>query len=242
MLAPSIQTVRTVTSRFKPRPPFDPENATIREFVHRVAELIPAGARLLDAGAGDSPYRKIFDHTNYIAVDMAATGYHQFGSIAVRGSLDALPFSSDAFDAVVCTQVLEHVPDPGRVLSELGRVLKAGGKLFLTVPQSWEVHEAPYDYFRFTRYGLEVLFATADLEVISIRPRGGYFYLLAARVRDFPRYLDEGLWRLPVSRRVLRVLFQRLLVRLLASLDHLDTEQRETLGYECVATKPVQRA
>jgi SAM-dependent methyltransferase len=230
--------MQAVRSRLELRPPFDPENATIRDFVRTAGKLTPPGAKLLDAGAGDSPYRQFFEHTTYIAIDMAATDYHRFRSIGVRGSLAALPFSSEAFDGILCTQVLEHVPDPGRVLSELARVLKAGGRLFLTVPQSWEVHEAPYDYFRFTRYGLDVLFQSAGLDVVTINPRGGYFYFLAARVSDFPRYLDEGLWRLPIARRVLRVFFQRLLVRLLASLDHLDKEQRETLGYQCVAVKP----
>src|SRR5207302_8350604 len=147
-------------------------------------------------------------HTDYVAVDDASTPYHAFGSLDVVCDLTQLPMASELFDTILCTQVLEHVPNPQLVLAEFVRVLKPGGRLFLTVPQSWEIHEAPRDYFRFTRYGLDVLFQSAGLDVVTINPRGGYFYFLAARVSDFPRYLDEGLWRLPIARRVLRVFFQ----------------------------------
>jgi SAM-dependent methyltransferase len=232
-----MRAMQAIVSRLTFRPPFDPEHATIDKFVRLASELTQPGAKLLDAGAGDSPYRKYFEHTRYISVDTASTGHHAFQSVGVRADLAALPFVSDTFDVVLCTQVLEHVRHPGHVLAELARVLKPKGNLFLTVPQSWEVHEAPQDYFRFTRYGLELLFNNAALEMVAIRPRGGYFYFMADRVGQLPTYLRGGLWTSPLARRVLRILFQRLLVKLLASLDHLDTDQRETLGYECIGTK-----
>ena len=83
--------------------------------------------------------------------------------------------------------------------AEARRVLKPGGRLFLTVPQSWEIHEAPRDYFRFTRYGLEMILRGAGFEELSIVPRGGYFYFLAERVRHLPRYVKrERLWAIPL--------------------------------------------
>src|SRR5438132_9052355 len=136
------------------RRPFDPEQATIEDFVQRVASAIKPGAKLLDAGAGDAPYRGWFGHTEYVTADFAATGYHDFSAVDIVADLTALPLGDASFDAVLCTQVLEHVRDPGRVLTEFARVLKPGGSLYLTIPQSWEIHEAPHDYFRFTRHGI----------------------------------------------------------------------------------------
>lgn len=86
----------------------------------------------------------------YVAVDFVATEYHRFRSLGAICNLQALPFRDECFDAVLCTEVLEHVPDPVRVLCELNRVLKPGGQVFVTVPQSWEIHEARHDYLRYT--------------------------------------------------------------------------------------------
>ena len=223
-------------------PTIDPESESITRFIRWAARHTPEGAWLLDAGAGDSPYRRYFSHAHYIAADFADTGYHEFGSLHIVCDLGALPIHDCAFDAVLCTQVLEHVPDPGLVLREFARVLRPGGRLFLTVPQSWEVHEAPYDYFRFTRYGLTLLLRRAALEVIKLEPRGGYFCFLAERVRHLPRYLPgfaekRGVWLLPGSRLFMTLLCQNLLPGILISMDKFDVERNETLGYACLAVK-----
>jgi len=222
-----------------PAESFDPEQATIEDFVRDASSMTPPGAKLLDAGAGDAPYRKYFSHTDYVAVDDASTPYHAFGSVDVVCDLTQLPMASELFDTILCTQVLEHVPNPQLVLAEFVRVLKPGGRLFLTVPQSWEIHEAPRDYFRFTRYGLEMILRGAGFEELSIVPRGGYFYFLAERVRHLPRYVKrERLWAIPLAHKTLTVLCTRVLPRVLAAMDKRDTLKRETLGYGCIAVKP----
>ena len=220
----------------------DPEKISIERFVRRASRLIPAGAVVLDAGAGDAPYRGYFRHVRYITADLAATGYHEVSRLDLICNLSALPLAGDTFDAVLCTQVLEHVPDPQQVLAELYRVLRPGGRLFLTVPQSWELHEAPYDYFRFTRYGLELMFQQAGFERFEIQPRGGYFYFLAERIRHLPGYLPgfvegRGLWRVPGAHRLMTLLFHHLLPALLMAMDRFDTRKLETLGYACIAVK-----
>jgi len=198
------------------------------------------GSRLLDAGAGDSPYRQYFEHLKYVAVDFAATEYHRFRSLSAICNLQALPFRAECFDAVLCTEVLEHVPDPIRVLCEFKRVLKPGGQVFVTVPQSWEVHEAPHDYFRYTSFGLTSLMARSGLDVISVEPRGGFFITLAQRMRNVPVYLRSvPILGSRLGQRALRVVFLRLLVRLLVAMDKLDHSRIDTIGYACIAVKPL---
>jgi SAM-dependent methyltransferase len=91
--------------------------------------------------------------TEYVGVDREG----ELSNPTVVGSAEALPFDDEAFDVVLSTQVLEHVPDPSQVFAESVRVLKRGGRLVLTVPGVWPTHEAPHDYWRFTRHGLKRL-------------------------------------------------------------------------------------
>ena len=221
------------------KPPLDPNACSIDAFVQRSAATVKSGSVVLDAGAGDSPYRHYFEHAHYVAVDFAATAYHEFRNLDAICRLEQLPFADESFDAVLCSEVLEHVPQPSMVLSELRRVLKPGGRLFMTTPQSWEVHEAPYDYFRYTSFGLGALMSQAGLTVEVIEARGGFFTMLAQRMRHVPLYLTTvPVLRSKLGRRAMRIVFMRFLVRLLVSVDPLDTKRIDTIGYACVAVRP----
>ena len=79
---------------------------------------------------------------------------------------------SFAIPAVLLIVTVEHLPEPGCALTELGRTLKPGGKLLIAAPHEWETHQAPHDYFRYTRYGLHYLLAKAGFTAIEIEPVG----------------------------------------------------------------------
>lgn len=109
-----------------------------------------SSARTLDLGAQNGPYAAYFPRR--VAVDLQpAAGLH------ARGDAHALPFVDGAFECVLCTEVLEHLPEPQRAIDEMYRVLAPGGRLLLTTRFLFPIHDAPHDYFRFTKYGLRHL-------------------------------------------------------------------------------------
>ena len=225
----------------------DLEGSSIRRFLETEAPQIREDAQVLDAGAGETPYRKLFKHTQYWAVDFAkgesAWLYRHLDAIC---RLETLPFDGDRFDAAICTQVLEHVPEPQIVLNELFRVLKPGGILLLTAPLGFGEHQQPYDYFRYTRFGLTHLLEKIGFAIKQLEPRGGYFQYLPVMLMWFYLYL------FPESRRIwLKILlspvqglaaffFLFALPPVLASMDTLDKEKSITLGFAVVAQKPVE--
>jgi SAM-dependent methyltransferase len=132
-----------------------------------------ACGRVLDVGCGGRPYeRRMPAGARYVGVDVPASRASRPDCWALA---EGLPFAAGSFDLVLCTQVLEHLPDPASATKELARVLRPGGVLALTAPQSWCLHEEPFDYFRFTRYGLAHLARSAGLEVVEVRRQGGFW-------------------------------------------------------------------
>lgn len=206
--------------------------ASIEREVARLAESLPAGARVLDAGAGEARHARQFSRQRYVGVDLgvgdAAWDYSRLDVVA---DLAALPFRSESFDACLNIVTLEHVPDPRAVLGEIFRTLAPGGHFLLVVPQEWEVHQAPHDYFRFTRYGVRTLLEEVGFRQIEIRPAGGFFRLLARRLLNALQFFPPPL--LPLA--ALCLAPPALLV---PALDFLDREQNFTLGYLCRAQKP----
>jgi SAM-dependent methyltransferase len=199
---------------------------------------LPAGARVLDAGSGEGQYRRHFTRQRYWGVDLAvgdaAWDYSQVDAVA---DLTALPFRAATFDAAVHIVTIEHLKEPGRALAEIARTLAPGGTLLIAAPQEWEVHQAPHDYFRYTRYGLAYLLEQAGFEVREMRAVGGYFRLLARRLLNGLQFFTGGIrWLLFLPAAMLLV--PPALV--LPLVDALDRDRNFTLGYLCTARKRAQ--
>jgi SAM-dependent methyltransferase len=163
--------------------------------------------RLLDVGCGNMPYKKVLlesgggKATEYLGLDLANNPVHQ-NQPDLLWEGEKIPLDSDSVDSALLTEVLEHVPNPDVILTEIMRVLRPGGKLFLTVPFLWPLHEVPYDNYRYTPFALRRHLEESGFTVMELRATGGWDASLAQMI---------GLWvkRSPlgrVSRRILALL------------------------------------
>jgi SAM-dependent methyltransferase len=214
------------------------ERESIAAFVQAVARTVPPGARVLDVGAGDAPYRELFAHADYRTTEWEESPHEGAVRADVVGSADALPLDDASVDVVLLTQVLEHVPQPRAVLAELRRVLKPGGWVHLTAPLVWEVHEAPYDFFRYTGYGLQALLEDAGFAEVEVAPRNGALTTLAQLLADagsiIGRSAPDGL---DEQREAVGAALAAL-AEPLARLEPLDARRVFPLGYRASAIRP----
>jgi SAM-dependent methyltransferase len=124
----------------------------------------------LDIGCGSKPYEKLFSSTKYIGVDLEVSGHNHTNSpVDIYYDGRILPFVNGYFDSIVCFEVLEHVFNPSEFLEEANRVLKPGGSAIFTVPFIWDEHEQPFDYARYSSFGLKHLFEKNGFTVIDSR-------------------------------------------------------------------------
>jgi SAM-dependent methyltransferase len=112
---------------------------------------------LLDVGCGAKPYRNLFSVDSYKGLDIDSPIVRERGIADDFYDGNVFPYTNSTFDSILCNQVLEHVFNPAEFLQEVNRVLKPGGKLLLTVPFVWDEHEQPYDYARYSSFGLRAL-------------------------------------------------------------------------------------
>jgi SAM-dependent methyltransferase len=173
--------------------PMNPSREHLSAWLANAADSVPPGALVLDAGAGNAPYRGLFEHARYESADLFADDRKLKHRPTYVCDLAEIPVEDDRFDAAICSQVLEHVPHPPAVLAELHRVLKPGARLWLSAPLFYEEHQQPYDFFRYTQFGFRRLADDAGFEVEELERLEGYdatlSYQLAMAARELPRRL-----------------------------------------------------
>ncbi len=154
------------------------------------AAQVPSGALILDAGAGEGPYKNLFDHARYESADFEQVDKSYQKSTYVC-DLKKIPVENDRFDFIVFNQVMEHLPEPKLVLSELYRILKPGGKMIYTGPLFYEEHEQPYDFYRYTQFGLRYLLESTGYTIDRIDWLEGYFGTVGYQLNTMYRYLPH---------------------------------------------------
>jgi SAM-dependent methyltransferase len=132
---------------------------------------------VLDFGCGSKPYESLFVNAgSYVGVDVEVSGHnHQRSQVDVYYDGKTLPFPDNHFDAVVAFEVFEHVFSIDEVLGEIRRVLKPGGQILLTIPFAWDEHELPYDFARYTSFGIRHVLERNHFEVRDVRKTTTYF-------------------------------------------------------------------
>ena len=134
--------------------------------LQHIAKLAPqVHGRTLDVGCGTKPYQRYCNASEYISLEIERTGKN--ADVYYDGKV--FPFRDGEFDSILTTQVLEHVFNPNEFLIETNRVLKEGGILLLSVPFLWDEHEQPFDYARYSSFGIDHLLTCHGFEVIEHR-------------------------------------------------------------------------
>lgn len=209
--------------------------------------LVPSGVaqcigRFLDIGAADRWIEPLLpSRVDYVALDYPSTGCDLYGGkphVFADGA--CLPFLHESFDGVACLEVLEHVPDPRAVMSEIERVLKPAGRAWISMPFLYPLHDLPFDFQRYTMQGLMRVAGQCGLQVVSIQRRNHAIHaagLLLCLAVAGGAYTRASIWRaflLPLA--AVMVLFINLAAWMLARIwpdwDHVAT------GYAMEVRKP----
>lgn len=204
---------------------------------------IPQNSRILDAGAGTRRYKRFCDHLNYISQDFGKyngigdaaglqTGEFNYGDLDIISDIVNIPEPDSSFDAIMCIEVLEHVPDPIAAIKEFSRLLKPNGQLIVTAPFCSLTHMAPYHFYSgFNRYFFERHLPAMGLEILEVSPNG-----------DFAEFLGQEIRRLPSIYGRLPLIIQVCYRLLLHHLDKLSKSGKKTddllcLGFHVRAVK-----
>jgi SAM-dependent methyltransferase len=195
--------------------------------------LPPGGGRVLDYGCADLPYRHLFaSGADYVPADIAGNPH----AVVELNDDGTIPEPGGSFDAVLSTQVLEHVDDPGVYLAEAFRVLRPGGRLLLTTHGAFVYHPDPDDYWRWTSAGLQRAVRGAGFTVVRFE---GIIGLIPTGIQMIQ---DALWWKLPRLVRTPFLVVMQVLVRLTDRLHHQTARDRDGQVYALIAEKPAAAA
>ena len=220
-------------------------------WIAQQAELLPPGTKVLDVGAGSCPYRHLFSHCEYRTQDLAPLRDDQlrhggYGRIDYVSDLASIPVPDGSFGAVLCTEVLEHHPEPIAVVKELARILEPGGRLILTAPLGSGIHQEPYHFYGgYTPWWYERFLSAAGFGSIHVEANEGSLRFFGQEAIRFLQstapsrlkapLLAKWLWA-PVWLGMMPLL--GLLVPVVCKvLDRYDQERRFTVGYHVIARR-----
>jgi SAM-dependent methyltransferase len=209
----------------------------------RAAEVKP-GSKIIDVGAGTCLYRNLFFHCDYTSHDFQNyEGYRnnqegKYGQIDIQSDITSIPVSDSSFDIVLCTEVLEHVPDPIAAIKEMVRITKPGGRLLITAPLGSGLHLLPFHYYGgFSPEWYRKFLSEFGCDVILIAPNGGFFKLLAQECARIAWTMDEHRSFHGDDAEMIGWLFGDLLPRYLFEMDESIPNSQFTVGYFVQATK-----
>lgn len=209
---------------------------------------IPAGSKILDAGAGEQQFRKFCTHLKYVSQDFAQykpeelnsglqMGKWDYGNLDIISDIASIPVREESYDAIMCTEVFEHIVNPKEAIEEFSRILKKDGYLIITAPFCSLTHFAPYHFYSgFNRFFYETELEKNGFSIIEIIPNGNYFEYLAQEINRLPS-IAKQYSKIELTKAQANNITQ--LKVLLQKLSGNDTDSSELLcfGYHVLARK-----
>jgi ubiquinone/menaquinone biosynthesis C-methylase UbiE len=179
---------------------FGTENKSKREaWIDKTLRSLPEGLRILDAGAGEQAHKPACQHLKYVSQDFAqydGQGDNRglqmqawdYAKLDIVSDITAIPEEDASFDAILCTEVFEHLPEPVQALKEFHRLLKQGGALIMTAPFCSLTHFSPYHYYSgYNRYFYEMHLPRLGFDILELENNGDYFEYLAQELHRLPQ-------------------------------------------------------
>ncbi len=213
------------------------EQTRIDWVIERLKQL-PSGGVILDVGSGPQPFKKHCSHLQYVSQDFSQynpadnpSGLHledwEYSKQDIICDIVSIPRDNASFDAILCTEVFEHIPAPIDAIKELSRLLKPNGILILTAPFCSMTHFAPYFFYTgFSRYFYETHLTQNNFEIVELSPNGNYFKYLLQETSRFSsmteKYCGKKLsW--------LEKLIVKTMYKIVDKYERRDTNSSETL-------------
>jgi SAM-dependent methyltransferase len=195
-----------------------------------------ATGRLIDIGCGVKPYETMARPlvTEHVGLDRE-NPFNKGARVDLVGTAYAIPCGDAAFNVAMSTGALEHLAEPEEALRECFRVLKPGGHAIYTVPFFWHIHAAPWDYYRFTKFGLDHVFRKAGFEIVEIKPLAGFWVTFGQLFIYYLCRYEKGFLKWTFIFPAISLLIQATAF----ALDWVDRAHDWTWMYLIVARKPV---
>jgi SAM-dependent methyltransferase len=210
----------------------------LNTFLERVLRLhVRAGVAVIDIGCGEQPLRRVVENLggNYTGVDI---DQNLSGTVDVIADIGCVPLPDDSFDVVLCTEVLEHIPNTSAAFVELRRLCRPGGAIILTTPFMYPLHEEPYDFIRLTPYMIHRCAADSGLEIAELTTAGDELQVAATVWCNLWSRREAGRSKLRSAWNLLMRLPFNLLVLGLSPLLHRMLPRKYFLTTCCILLKP----
>tara|TARA_B100000686_G_scaffold160642_2_gene168302 strand:+ start:796 stop:1533 length:738 start_codon:yes stop_codon:yes gene_type:complete len=215
----------------------------VDEFFFNELSDIPSKSSILDLGGNKIKKRGQFNIENH-SDNVTYTDISKEKKPDIQASAALLPFKPDIFDIIICAELLEHVLNPPEILTELHRIIKPNGKLFITVPFMYHIHSDPSDYGRYTDTYWRTNLTEIGFSDISIKPQGAFYSVLMELIRSFAYRFTKRRKLSWIPLNPIITLLTKIGINLSIKLDLANQNKKDdfhrkyTLGFEIIATKP----
>lgn len=227
---------------------FDINEANRSIWLNKVLTGLPAGIRILDAGAGELRNKQNCKHLAYVSQDFCQyegkgnmvglqTGNWDTSKIDIVCDITSIPEPDQSFDAILCSEVFEHVPDPTLAIQEFFRLLKPGGKLILTAPFASLVHFAPFHFCSgFSKYWYEHHLPKLGFSIVELTANGDWYSFCEQEIYRLPKMeKSKGILTWPIA-----ALLSALLLLYFRIRPKIIEQETACFGYHCIAIKKLE--
>jgi ubiquinone/menaquinone biosynthesis C-methylase UbiE len=195
-------------------------------WIQKALMQIPAGSKILDAGAGELQYKQLCAHLEYVSQDCGqyngkgdSRGLQTSGwdnaKLDIVSDITSIPVPDASFDVIMCIEVLEHIPKPILAIKEFNRILRGGGTMILTAPVCSLTHFAPYYFYNgYSRYFYERILRESGFEIEELTNNGNWYEYIAQELHRLPYMLNKYSGVKYASHRLLSVMIRLALLPL----------------------------